>query len=442
MIFQDILDSLVFDEEPTIYTDKYADNYAVDIVETALHLMDEFIILNPNIISDEHFQEILFEEIQHIFLIQFEDQINNLYNGDQFEDELNELLEDAFNIFIDTFFKTNQTIEVKTYDKIQIIEQKIQKLREIPQPIQGTQEWLDFRWNLLTAYNIWKALGTQSSINQLIYEKCLPVKNNNSVNINSPLHWGKKYEPVTLLIYENIFKTKVEEFGCIQHQNYSFLAASPDGIIVNHESERFGRLLEIKNVVSREINGIPKKEYWIQMQTQMEVCDLDECDFVETKFIEYPDENTFLQDKQPDTTNLCLSEDSKYKGQILFFIQNNGTTIYIYKPLNIVLFEEINNWQNTTINTYENQPYNYTFIKIIYWKLDVFSCQLFLRNKEWFQNNIIQIENVWNIIQTERISGYQHRAPIQKNKKDKNTLNQSPPECLIFDTIIKLNECE
>ena len=45
-------------------------------------------------------------------------------------------------------------------------------------------------------------------------------------------------------------------------------------------------MLEIKNIVNREINGIPKKEYWIQMQLQMEVCDLGECDFLETRFKE------------------------------------------------------------------------------------------------------------------------------------------------------------
>ena len=46
-------------------------------------------------------------------------------------------------------------------------------------------------------------------------------------------------------------------------------------------------MVEIKNIVNREITGRPKEEYWIQTQIQMEVCDLDECDFVETRFKEY-----------------------------------------------------------------------------------------------------------------------------------------------------------
>jgi len=36
-----------------------------------------------------------------------------------------------------------------------------------------------------------------------------------------------------------------------------------------------------------EINGIPKEDYWIQMQIQIEVCNLSECDFEKTKFTEY-----------------------------------------------------------------------------------------------------------------------------------------------------------
>lgn len=71
------------------------------------------------------------------------------------------------------------------------------------------------------------------------------------------------------------------------------MGASPDGINVDVNSERYGRMLEIKNIVNREINGIPKKEYWVQMQMQMEVCDLDECDFLETKFVEYENADVF-----------------------------------------------------------------------------------------------------------------------------------------------------
>ena len=49
-------------------------------------------------------------------------------------------------------------------------------------------------------------------------------------------------------------------------------------------------MVEIKNIVNREISGRPSEAYWIQMQLQMECCNIDVCDFVETRFKEYETE--------------------------------------------------------------------------------------------------------------------------------------------------------
>ena len=56
-----------------------------------------------------------------------------------------------------------------------------------------------------------------------------------------------------------MYQTKIEEFGCIQHPKYNFIGASPDGINIEPNCNRFGRMLEIKNIVNREITGIPKQ---------------------------------------------------------------------------------------------------------------------------------------------------------------------------------------
>ena len=71
------------------------------------------------------------------------------------------------------------------------------------------------------------------------------------------------------------------------HKEYPYLLASPDGINIKElKNPRYGAF-EVKNPTNRELTGIPKKEYWIQMQLQMEVWDFDECDFLETVFKEY-----------------------------------------------------------------------------------------------------------------------------------------------------------
>jgi putative phage-type endonuclease len=435
---EDITDILVFGEEPTVFNE---DN-ALELIETALHLMEEYMNENPTAITEPDFHETLLEEIKEMFYVQMEEHI---LESDYIEHDMNDLLEDAFNIFITTFYtersmEKNNTIIYseqtdEKYKKNDINGTKIKGLQEIPQPVQRTPEWYQFRWNLITASNAWKAFESQSTINQLIYEKCQPLKNLNDindeeikmVNTNTAMHWGQKYEPLSVLIYEHNYKTKVEDFGCIQHPVYKFIGASPDGIIIDKNSDRYGRMLEIKNVVSREINGIPKKEYWIQMQLQMEVCDLDECDFLETKFTEYPDRiaynydiynEVFTDSNDVEWFNVCLSKDGKIKGEIIYFHTKEGKPFYVYKPLDCIHPNDISNWEDYTVETYENEPYKYTYMKTIYWKLDVLSCVLVLRNREWFKNNVPQLEKVWKIIEGERVTGYEHRAPVKKQKKE------------------------
>ena len=438
---EDISDTLIFEDEPTIFSEEHA----IELVETALHLMEEYMTEHPNAISDPDFHEILLEEIKEMFYVQMEDHI---LESDYIEHDMNDLLEDAFNIFITTFHperslkniddmdednECESNNEEKNIIEKNIIEEKINKLKEIPQPVQRTPEWYKFRWNLITASNAWKAFESQNTINQLIYEKCQPLKDftiepleeeNKMVNTNTTLHWGQKYEPLSVMIYEHMYNSRVEDFGCIQHPIHKFIGASPDGIVVESSTGHYGRMLEIKNIVNREINGIPKKEYWVQMQLQMEVCDLDECDFLETKFIEYPDYQSYRNDSiisslnGEDFNSYTTSKDGNYKGIIIHFHTSEGNPHYEYMPLNLWTPDDISSWEESIIKKYESEPYKYIFLKFIYWKLEKVSCVLVLRNREWFKNNIGQLEKVWKIIEEERVTGYEHRAPTKKPKKE------------------------
>ena len=55
------------------------------------------------------------------------------------------------------------------------------------------------------------------------------------------------------MIYEDMYQTKVGDFGCLQHKKHKFIGASPDGINVEHTNARFGHMVEIKNIVNRDI---------------------------------------------------------------------------------------------------------------------------------------------------------------------------------------------
>ena len=193
-------------------------------------------------------------------------------------------------------------INQSTKEKLERYQSQINYLMNVPQPEQRTPEWYEFRYNHITGSNAWKIFSTDSARRQLYYEKLVPqdVKSSGGYSSNNlsdnPMNWGHKYEPLTTQFYEYYNDVKVGEFGCIPHKDIPFLAASPDGIVI--EGPLIGRMLEIKNVVSREITGIPKMDYYVQMQIQMEVCDLDECDFVETKFTEFDSYQDFMDDEE------------------------------------------------------------------------------------------------------------------------------------------------
>jgi putative phage-type endonuclease len=296
------------------------------------------------------------------------------------------------------------------------LKNKVEYLRNIPQPQQRTDEWYQFRHNLLTASSIWKILSTQSNINNIIYEKCKPFTLFKSPSLDSPLHWGQKYEPVSIELYENLYNTKIEDFGCIKHPKYHFIGASPDGINIDENNPRYARMLEIKNVVNREITGIPKMEYWIQMQVQMETCDLNECDFLETQFLEYHNYDDFMSDG-----TFTMTEDNKQKGIMLLF-NNNGNSFYEYAPINIDE-ERYQIWEEDMFKKHSESEW----IRTIFWKLEKLSNILVLRNKLWFSQALPKFRDIWETILKERVTGYEHRAPKRRTTK----VNNMPNRCLI-----------
>lgn len=177
------------------------------------------------------------------------------------------------------------------------------------------------------------------------------------------------------------------------------------------------------------------------MQLQMEVCDLDECDFLETKFIEYPDRKSYEEDNLDEHKGQeyhCVS-----KGVIIQFYSKEGAPFYAYMPF-MLTKDQMTEWQETMIDLYQSSQYNYTFVQFIYWKLEKYSCVLVTRNRKWFRDNISQLQNIWNIIEKERIEGFQHRAPNRKAKKETITsyltTSNSSSGCLLkFNKETKTN---
>jgi len=338
-----------------------------------------------------------------------EELINNAYL--EFIDIINYAFSLYYHYIVPRRSSGDTYIRIKP--NIPVNKEKINYLKSIKQPEQRTDEWYIFRQQFLTASSIWKALGTECSKNQLIYDKCKPldVSKYKIVSTETPMHWGNKYEPISIQLYELIYETKISDFGCIPHKTISYIAASPDGINTLETSDRYGRMLEVKNIVNRVITGIPKKEYWIQMQIQMEVCNLNECDFLETRFKEYETYEDFTDDINKENPHFLKTKEDNHKGIIMYFIKDNQP-FYEYSPLSMSE-NECSEWEETIM--YNNN--HLTWVKNIYWKLDELSCVLVLRNKLWFDSVLPQFNYIWNVIEHEKINGYEHRAPKKRVKK-------------------------
>lgn len=396
------------------------------IQESASILIDTYILENVITMSEPDFHDTLFDSIYRLLELQFTD----IYDFNIEEDLtriISEVLYNYFGLIIPKRSYRSTFIRVEN-PNIEKLEAKIIDIQNRPQPDQRTDEWYQFRYNLITASSAWKVFESQSMQNQLIFEKCCPLNlaKYASSNTDTPLHWGQKYEPISVEYYEKKYNTTVSDFGCVPHHTHKCLGASPDGINTDKKSVLYGRMLEIKNIVNREITGIPKKEYWIQMQLQMETCNLNECDFLETRFKEYESYEEFSNDG-----TFVKTENGKLKGVIIYFVKDKRPH-YEYAPLSCSE-EEYEKWEADIME----KNSNLSWMKNLYWYLDEISCVLVLRNKEWFQAAIPTIENTWKIIEKERVTGYKHRGPRARKQ---NTSNKKPPK-VPLKSIMKLDTC-
>jgi putative phage-type endonuclease len=348
--------------------------------------------------------------------------INKLYQSDFDKEEFN----NNILLWLTKHDKLRSEPSYKYSDKLNL-ELKIKYLQELPQPVQRTPEWFDLRHNHLTGTSISNIFDTQSSLNRLIFEKCKPIdvsKYKPSLSENS-MTWGHKYEQLSCMLYEKYNNTKISDFGCIKHSTIDFLAASPDGIVTGENN--YGRMIEIKNVVSRVIDGIPIKDYYIQMQIQMEVCDLNECDFIETKFTELNNREEYENEKELE------------KGIIIVFVKNCEEYIYEYMPLKM---EDYEKWIDDILEKYENVE-GLEWFKYIYWKLDIYSCVLVKRRREWFNYALSKIKQTWDIIQYEKYTEeYLKRAPKKREKKQQSEdMSLSDLETISGDIIPLTTKC-
>lgn len=186
--------------------------------------------------------------------------------------------------------------------------------------------------------------------------------------------WGIRYERIACDFYQQLTGQKVIEFGFLLHDSIDNIGASPDGITES------GRMLEIKCPFGREVTRVVPLAYWCQIQLQLEVAQLDVCDFFDVCIQEYLDVNDAKLDEDVKETR---------KGAMLFSPNTNEAEY----PDKSKTFEEKILWCKDNLKD---------DWKIIYFRIYHFELTPVYRHQEWFDNSLPRLREVWEQISQKR----------------------------------------
>lgn len=295
---------------------------------------------------------------------------------------------------------TDRLIKTRTYGDI------LDDLLKQPQVAQRSPEWYELRKNRLTASDIAQSLnrGKFGTKQQLLTKKAFP---DSSPFISNPaLQWGVMFEPMAARSYtQRNHDVRVYEFGLIPHPSIDCFGASPDGITEH------GIMLEFKCPLRRKIDGNIPEQYELQMQGQMAVCGLNECDYVECDMQKIYNSEEYLQ--------IIPNNEKRDHGIIIERLYETETNEdkYIYSP-EYATPSECLEWLCSTL-----RANNVTQYKTVFWKLRKINiCRVTFDAERW--NDLVpQIKAFWQEVEALRsannINNMSALLPINKALKKK-----------------------
>ena len=324
---------------------------------------------------------------------------------------------------VNTIHKKVLDYENRIKNSIGIVE-KLEKLKLLKLPEQRSEEWYKIREGILTASSLADAIGEGHFCprDELIMQKCGGPRGSVPFEI---VEWGVMYEPVATSFYEKMNQLTILEFGLVPHPTFKIFGASPDGICdVDSPSEYIGRMLEIKCPPRRVFTNEVPRHYWMQMQGQLESCDLEECDFLQVKFIEYYTEQDYNDDVYlvNEKVKEGYSSNGLVKGLLIAFIKNslvgNPTIQYEYCEFNSS-YDSLKEWSEKIINNYKEGDFKYDTVKLHWWKIERYECTLVGRDREWWLDVQPKIIDFWEDVLHYRNVGIQELIDKKEDKKTK-----------------------
>jgi hypothetical protein len=288
---------------------------------------------------------------------------------------------------------------------------RAKQLLTVRQVAQRTDAWYSETMNLLTASElsqIFKTGGRTRGLLVLAKTQALEPRSGSSTSQSEHMtafDWGVRFEPVVKQIYEARYGSTIADVGRLYHQTMARCAASPDGVVV--EGSRAGRLIEIKCPVTREPGLQIPEEYYAQMQQQLEVCDLELCDYVEAKF----------RAAYSSGVPLATHGPARHFGVIWRLEREVGNVItsrYVYGPL------------DTEQLVCEDIGLDETVMERVPWELMTWNEMQVQRNRAWWQMIRPKIDAFWADVELARLGEF-----VLPESKVKRAV-AAPEKCMII----------
>ena len=336
----------------------------------------------------------------------WKDEVEELFA--EIDDTSAHMIKDALLEVIPSFYKKAKAQKESSNNGILKRKQRLTILETTPQIVQRSAEWYKHMQELLTGSQFSDILVPGRTRGKLVMSKVASADTTPTnyriatwSNETSPFDWGIRFEPVAKMLYEHFTQSSVREIGRLIHKNPLLkLAASPDGIIEDscENPSRIGRLVEFKAPISRSIEkGDIPKNYWYQMQIQMEVADIDSCDYFEIQ----------LRSKKGSEAieGPCI----KYG-----YVYTIGATVASYEdpqPIRYLYSELNSSLENLSGLLKEGE----ILLETIEWGLISYNLETVQRSTLWFESIIPEIKKFWEDVAAAKVGTFD--LPPSKRKQ-------------------------
>lgn len=301
-------------------------------------------------------------------------------------------------------------------DRVHVARGRLAELSKKPQLAQRTPEWHAARRDLITASDAAQALGCAKfgTQKEFFVKKCGAAEEQKPFDASvPPLKWGVMFEPVASAVYAHLNGgVAIHEFGLLVHDTIPFVGASPDGVTED------GVMLEIKCPWRRKIDGSVPAQYYHQIQGQLEVAGLRECDYFECEFKEaMPDDDCDLplRFSRGVFLELILLQDRSPSGP---------ESRYVYPPAEAVTWtlRELREW----IISARESASEWLAVRERWWRLDCWSTVRVFKDQEFVDDMLVRLGAVWDRVLGYRMDRAAYESDVLSRKRASRPKKDAP----------------